>query len=503
MEFFKNLINNPPDADLQLQQSVCDTSEDDTEGLDVDEIESSQKSVDDKMMTEDENSKMEKSLSQDGPLETPRNAKKRKISETGGLEDGGKIEGLTDRAVLEKIYMAVEGGEKKANKRFKSHAQTLNTLKVNDEILNVDIQALKHETARMNKFFTNKLHQMNRDVNSMKFEESNVIIYDLKVSELQALIKHGNEGAAVQKFGLNFIRRYINDFKHEDFKATKLQQEGEADGGGDKWRMMLRLASTHFAQLLMWRMKQRKHWNFRPGMSKLSRDQNTLIEEEVKRKNAQLDKNSDEMFKRKFGNKIAVVKRSDPHKTVRFVEPFDPKPYAKSKLEMGTRLVEHEADDVEESEAEEGSDGENDDENEQSSVLIEDTLNLDDTAKSGDASKNVKDKQTPTSATKAKKLSRNGIPLGRPPGTKTNDASKIKKSSAQTSSASSKSGLKMGTLTSFNSNATRKDLRGGLSERDNLIAQQKAENEELTRELEKLRAEKLARSGSVDDSKTA
>ena len=86
----------------------------------------------------------------------------------------------------------------------------------------------------------------------------------------------------------------------------------------------------------------------------MSRDQNNLIEEEVKRKNAKLDANSEEMYKRKFGNKIAVVKKSDPHKTVRFVEPFNPQPFAKSRVEMGNRLVEHEEDiNVDDSEEEE------------------------------------------------------------------------------------------------------------------------------------------------------
>ena len=96
----------------------------------------------------------------------------------------------------------------------------------------------------------------------------------------------------------------------------------------------------------------------------------------------------------------------------------------------------------------------------------------------------------------------NGKPLGRPPGAKKGDPSKIKKSSRTTSGVSSSSSSRSG-LRTINSNATRKTLREGLSERDNLIAQQQAKNEELTRELERFRAEKLANSSSGNDARTA
>ena len=518
MDFFKGILtNNHSNFDPQQKQSILDSSGNEPsdseadEIHEVDEIESSQKSIDVKMATEENtvkiDEKIDNPLSQE-PSETPRSSKKRKISETADDNGDAKIDGLTDRAVLEKIWVAVDGGDKKNAKRFKAHAKTLNTLKINDEILNMEVQSLKQETVNMRKFFTNKLHQMNRDVNSMKFEESNVIIYDLKMSDLQPLIKHNNVNAAVQKFGLNFIRRYIEGFKEQDFKATKLEQEGEAEDGGDKWRMMLRLASTHYAQVLMWRMKQRRHWNFRGGLSKLSRDQANLIEEEVKRKNAKLDKDSDEMFKRKFINKIAVVKRSDPHKTVRFVEPFDPKPFAKSKIELGNRLVEHEADitvDDSEQEDEEEEDGSEMEDDSQQSILISDTpnLSLDDTTKTPEASNSSTEDNKKLPVSGSRRLSKNGIPLGRPPGGKTNDASKIKKSNQTSGASSSKSSLtKKRTLTSFKANATRKTLREGLEERDTVIAQQQAQNEKLTRELEKLRAEKQANSSS-ETSRTA
>ena len=57
-------------------------------------------------------------------------------------------------------------------------------------------------------------------------------------------------------------------------------------------------------------------------------------------------------------------------------------------------------------------------------------------------------------------------------------------------------------MTSFKANATRKNLREGLEERDTVIAQQQAQNEKLIRELEKLRAEKQANSSS-ETSRTA
>ena len=509
MEFFKGILSNSqPNSDLLQKQSILDSSEDEHSDSDseLDEIQSSQKPLDAKMAGEGESSNLEKSLHQE-PSETPRTSKKRKISETA--DDNVEVEDMTDRAVLDKILLAVEGGDKKSSKRFKSHAKTLNTLKVNDEILNMEVQSLKHESVAIRKFVTNKLHQMNRDVNSMKFEESNVIIYDLKMSDLQPLIKNNNVNAAVQKFGFNFIKRYIDNFKQEDFKATKLEAEGEAEDGGDKWRMMLRLASTHFAQVLMWRMKQRRHWNFRGGLSKMSRDQNNLIEEEVKRKNARLDANSEIMYKRKFGNKIAVVKKSDPHKTVRFEEPFNPQPFAKSKIEMGNRIVEHEEDinvedsEDDEEEMEEGSEIENSQTSENSQIVIEDTPNSTPTelASKPAHSKNGSASSASVSNAGKKRLSVNGKPLGRPPGTKTSDSSKIKRSSQATSgttSLKSKSSLR-----TFNSNATRKILREGLNERDNLIAQQQAKNEELLRELERFRAaEKLANTSSGDDTRT-
>ena len=191
MDFFKGILtNNHSDFDPKQKQSILDSSENepsDSEADEVDEIESSQKSVDAKMAAEENTPKsgeiVDKVLSQE-PSETPRSSKKRKISET--VDDNGeaKIDGLTDRAVLEKIWVAVDGGDKKNAKRFKTHAKTLNTLKINDEILNMEVQSLKQETVAIRKFFTNKLHQMNRDINSMKFEESNVIIYDLKMSDL-------------------------------------------------------------------------------------------------------------------------------------------------------------------------------------------------------------------------------------------------------------------------------------------------------------------------------
>ena len=512
MDFFKGILtNNPTNFDPNEKQAIIDSSENepsDSEVDEVDEIESSQKYDNVKMATEEKAAKIDEktdnAISQE-PSETPRSSKKRKISETADDNADPKIDGLTDRAVLEKIWVAVDGGDKKNSKRFKAHAKTLNTLKINDEILNMEVQSLKQETVNMRKYFTNKLHQMNRDVNTMKFEESNVIIYDLKMSDLQPLIKHNNVSAAVQKFGLNFIRRYIEGFKEQDFKATKLEQEGEAEDGGDKWRMMLRLASTHYAQVLMWRMRQRKHWNFRGGLSKLSRDQANLIEEEVKRKNAKLDKDSEEMFKRKFINKIAVVKRSDPHKTVRFIEPFDPKPFAKSKIELGTRLVEHEADiTVDDSEDEEEEDGSDMEDDSQQSILVSDTpnLSLQETAKTPDSSNSSAENNKKLPVSGSRRLSKNGIPLGRPPGAKTNDASKIKKSNQTSGASASSSKSSLRTLTSFKANATRKNLREGLEERDTVIAQQQAQNEKLTRELEKLRAEKQANSSS-ETSRTA
>ena len=214
------------------------------------------------------------------------------------------------------------------------------------------------------------------------------------------------------------------------------------------------------------------------------------------------------MFKRKFINKIAVVKRSDPHKTVRFVEPFDPKPFAKSKIELGNRLVEHEADitvDDSEQEDEEEEDGSEMEDDSQQSILISDTpnLSLDDTTKTPEASNSSTEDNKKLPVSGSRRLSKNGIPLGRPPGGKTNDASKIKKSNQTSGASSSKSSLtKKRTLTSFKANATRKTLREGLEERDTVIAQQQAQNEKLTRELEKLRAEKQANSSS-ETSRTA
>ena len=184
-----------------------------------------------------------------------------------------------------------------------------------------------------------------------------------------------------------------------------------------------------------------------------------------------------------------------------FFEAFN---VSSDEIELGTRLVEHEADitvdDSEDEEEEDGSDMEDDSQ----SVLITDTpnLSLDEATKTPDSSNSSSENNKKLPVSGSRRLSKNGIPLGRPPGVKTNDASKIKKSNQTSgvSASSSKSSLR--TLTSFKANATRKNLREGLEERDTVIAQQQAQNEKLIRELEKLRAEKQANSSS-ESSRTA
>lgn len=411
----------------------------------------------------------------DQEVETPKSTHKsnnKKRRRSGSQGDSKSVEDLTDRDILLDIRSNVRNNvaqTKRVAKKTKVHAKAINVLKVNDEILNHEVQDLKNEAFACRKFFTNKILQLNRDINTMKYEESNVVIYDLKTSELKSLIKNDNVKAAVTKFGLQFIKRYIDTYKPEDFTAEILVQRNDGEDRnydnnlkkaleGEHWRMLLKMASTHFAQLLMWRMKKRGHFNFRGGLSKMSRDQAQMIEDEVKRKNAALPNDSKHVYKRKHINKMALVDKEDPRKTIKFVEPFDPQPFAKPRITSGTKMVQHDEEGLELSEDEVTL-------GDSSVTLTEESTNVEndhDTQEADDGSASAKKRGRPRG-------SKNKIT---PNSSQSKKKEKNKKNPQKTGPKSSSSTQR---LPKKNENK-RKNLR-------DVIAEEKAKNAELQKQL--------------------
>ena len=224
---------------------------------------------------------------------------------------------------------------------LESITKTISAHEINQEIIHVGLNECRNEIQRTKIYARNRNFEMTRDIMDMAYEQSNLVLYDIPMSQWNTFFEfYGrDQKKAVFEYALSFIHGYWKGYEAIDVRAEKLSQKTENGDTTVYWRCLIKMGSPSDAIKLKNRCLRSGYYKIRSGMTKLQRDYCQGIQKWVEKENSKRAPDSETILVRKFQHKVCEVKRSD-RSHVKWLEYHAPSaPYFPSRMQQKITLV--------------------------------------------------------------------------------------------------------------------------------------------------------------------
>ena len=143
-------------------------------------------------------------------------------------------------------------------------------------------------------------------------ERSNVVVYGLNKSVVDT---HVDDKQAVNKFAIDFVRKYLPNYEASDVTARVVQSNNQDSS------VMISLACSADAFKLTKRCRKKGFTKVRQGLTKPERMISKSVTLKTTQLNSKLSKTSDKIYVKRHSHSIAKVMKDDPRKPLVLFSP--------------------------------------------------------------------------------------------------------------------------------------------------------------------------------------
>ena len=199
----------------------------------------------------------------------------------------------------------------------------------NQKALHHRILELQNELQKTKLYSKTLKHKMAKETNDREYERSNLVVYNLPISEWKQFLKHnGNDKyRAANDWGFQFVRGFFPKYEKRDLSCYYLSQN--CDKKGKKvpkpvcFRILIKFPNPADASTCKTRCLKSGIVDVRLGLTAGERETANLVQSKVDDLNSRLDPDSETIYARRHIFHIHEVLRENTKKVVKVHESFE------------------------------------------------------------------------------------------------------------------------------------------------------------------------------------